>query len=110
MSDLLNKIDLLEHEVARLKEERRFAMSTLEYAANLLTFDSGPIEQANQEQTLSETASKILSMMSLEGICFYLINEEDASFSLAYCEPAEYQPEFETMVDHLIEDQTFAWH
>lgn len=84
-------------------------MSTLEFAASLLTFDSGPIEQTNQEQTLSETASKILSMMSLEGVCFYLINEEDASFSPAYCEPAEYQPEFEIMVDHLIENQTFAW-
>jgi len=107
--DLLKKISLLEHELARLTEERRFAMTTLEMAASLLTFESGPNEQTEQEQTLSETASKILSLLSFAGLCFYLINEDDASFSPAYCEPAEYQPEFEIIVDQLIEDQTFAW-
>ena len=109
MTDLIRKISLLEQEVARLTDERRFAMTTLETAANLLTFHSGPIEMTDQEQTLAETASKIFSILSFEGICFYLINEEDASFSPAYCEPAEYQPEFEAIVDQLIEDQTFAW-
>ncbi len=109
MSDLLKKIGLLEQEVSQLTEERRFAMTTLEIAANLLTFDSRPAEQTDREQTIYETASKILSLLNFEGICFYLINEEDASFSPKYCEPAELQPQFELMVDDLIEDQTFAW-
>ncbi len=109
MSDLLKKIDLLEREVAHLTEERRFAMNTLEMAANMITFDSGPADLIDQVHTLSETASKILSMLSFEAICFYLINEEDASFYLAYCEPEEFQPQLEKMIDLLIEDQTFAW-
>ncbi len=109
MSDLLKKIDLLEREVAHLTEERRFAMNTLEMTANMITFDSGPADMVDQVHTLSETASKILSMLNFEALCFYLINEEDASFYLAYCEPEDLQPEFEQMIDQLIEDQTFAW-
>ncbi len=109
MSDLLRRIEHLEREVSHLTEERRFAMTTLEMAASLLIFDNGSAEIADQEQALTETAGKILSMLNFEAICFYLINEEDASFSPAFCEPADYQPEFEKVIDQLIEDQTFAW-
>ncbi len=109
MSDLLKKITLLEREVAQLSEERRFAMNTLEMAANMITFDSGPANLSDQVRILSETAAKILSILSFEELCFYLVNEDDASFYPAYCEPEEALPRFEKMVDHLIDDQTFAW-
>lgn len=109
MSDLLKKIDLLEREVEHLTEERRFAMSTLEMVAGMISLDSGPADLIDKVHTLSETATKILSISNFESICFYLINEDDASFYLAYCEPEEYQPELEEIVDQLINDQTFAW-
>lgn len=109
MSDLLRRIELLEHEVSMLVEERRFAMTTLELAANLLIFDTDVAEISDQDQALKETAGKILSMLNFEAICFYLICEEDASFKPAFCEPAEYMPEFEKVTDQLIENQTFAW-
>lgn len=109
MSDLLKRIDLLEREVAQLTEERRFTMSTLEMAANLLTFVCEPGELESVEHVLEETAGKILSMLSFEALCFYLIDERDASFSPVHCEPSDYQPDFERRIDQLIEDQTFAW-
>ena len=109
MSDLLKKIELLEREVEHLTEERRFTMSTLDMAATLLTFDTPPTEQVEIQQVLDETACKILSMLNFEALCFYLINEEDASFVPVYAEPEELFTSLEERVDKLIENQTFAW-
>lgn len=109
MSDLLKKIELLEREIEQLTEERRFAMSTLDMAANLLTFDTLPTGQNEIEQVLDETTCKILSMLNFEALCFYLIDESDASFSAVYSEPEEFAGEIEARVDRLIDDQTFAW-
>jgi len=109
MSDLLKKIDELEHEILRLTEERQFVLSTLEIAADLLTFDTPPHKHENVAQILDETACKIQSLLNFEAICFYLINEDDASFRQAYCEPSSFRQAIDEQIDQLIEDQTFAW-
>lgn len=107
--ELQKRVQDLEKKIDQLTEEHRMAVETLDRAANLIAFDSGPIHLTDNVQVLSETASKVLSLLDFKGLGFFLVNEETAGFELAYCEPESYCEQLENWVDLLIEEQTFAW-
>ncbi len=102
-------VEDLKRQIVQLKEDRRFALDSLETASSLISFSFGLTSLKAQDQTLNETTSKIMSTLRFDAVCFYLVNEEDASFFQAHCEPSTYQAELKARVDQLIEEQTFAW-
>ena len=106
---LEKKIQELEKKIDQLTEEHRTAVETLDRAANLIAFDSGPIHLTDKIQVLNETASKVLSLLDFKALGFFLVNEETSAFELAYCEPESYCTQLESWADLLIEEQTFAW-
>ncbi len=108
-SDLRDRITWLQNEVAQLSRDRRLAEDNLESVANLIAFDSSPAQATDKVTVLKETAQKILSTLSFESLCFLLVEEKSAAFAQTYCVPEQLSDQYQVWVDHLIEDQTFAW-
>jgi len=99
----------LEKEIEKHDAQRRSALATLDMAANIIAFDSGANRLAGHLSVLRETADKIMACLDFEALCFYLVNESDASFYLAHVEPADWRERMSQWTDHLIDEQTFAW-
>ncbi|QJT07901.1 response regulator [Oceanidesulfovibrio marinus] len=102
-------ITQLQEQVARLADEKSIALDALEMATTLGTFET-PVDAADGFQILvRETATRVSSLFRLKSMAVYLANEEDASFDLAYCDPESDGSWFESELEVLIEDGTFAW-
>lgn len=109
MTPLVTRIAKLENEIEILDSQRRSALATLDMAANIVAFDSGTNRLTDHLSVLRETTDKIMACLDFEALCFYLINEDDASFYLAHVEPADWRDRMSQWTDQLIDDQTFAW-
>ncbi len=84
----------------------------LAYASELVTsreFNKYLIDSTDPYNILDVGFAHIKRLLSFEEMAFYLIDEKDASFYAARCEPESSTEKLRAEVDQCIEDGTFAW-
>ena len=104
-----NNIWYLEQRIRYLEKVNRFTMDALEMAASLGDFQSSINNLRDTSVVLEETGSRIQSLIQLEAIAFFLVNNDTNNFDLIYIEPHTLKSHIHHEVDFLIENETFAW-
>jgi len=99
----------LEQRVRYLEKINRFTVDALDTAASLGDFQSSINKLPETSVILDETKLRIQSLIRLQAVAFFLVNEENSEFSLSYLEPRNFNPYICHEVDFLIENGTFAW-
>ncbi len=87
----------------------RAANELLSCVANMMAFDSISLRVSDKQKILEETALKIQNILDFKNVCFYLVDEDTASFYPAYSNLESSSAQLESWVDGLIDNQTFAW-
>src|SRR5208283_1781071 len=72
-------------------------------------FNKYVIDSTDPFNILNIGLTHIKRLLSFEELAFYLIEEKDASFYAACCEPESSSEKLGTEVNQCIEDGTFAW-
>jgi diguanylate cyclase (GGDEF)-like protein/PAS domain S-box-containing protein len=109
MSNTNDSVEQLHARIEHLKEERRIAMNALDIAVGLGQFDTRLNTRLTSKAILEQTAAKLRSIFPLRAQAYYLVNEQDASFYQAYCDPGDFAGRLERERRTLVEDYTFSW-
>jgi signal transduction histidine kinase len=99
---LLSRIEYLE-------ENRRFIQNVLEMALSLVDFQDNIINSYGPEDILEEAEKRIRYLIPFEANALYLINQDNADFQLAVCNPPEARKSIAAEVEDMIEKGFFAW-
>lgn len=99
----------LEKRVQYLEDVNRFTLDALEMAASLGDFQPSISNMQDVSVILDETKSRIRSLMQLEAMAFYLVDESNNEFVLSKMDPLHYESYIEKEVGFFIDDGIFAW-
>ena len=106
----INKnIQYLEKRVQYLEEVNRFTLDALEMAASLGDFQPSINNLQDVSVILDETKSRIRSLIQLEAMAFYLVDDSNNEFVLSKVDPLRYESYIEKEVGFFIDDGIFAW-
>ncbi|WP_084191085.1 ATP-binding protein [Methylomarinum vadi] len=77
-------------------------------------YNAPPAEPTDKQKMgidhiLRECSEQLNELFTFEAMAFFLIDEQDHSFNLSYCEPSSLAALIQDEVDHLIEQGIFAW-
>jgi PAS domain S-box-containing protein len=92
-----------------LEEINRFTIDALEMAASLGDFQSSLHKRQEPSAIIKEAESRAKRLIPFHTAAFYLVNELNADFFLADCEPESEKGFLQKEIDFLIENGTFAW-
>ncbi len=92
-----------------LEEVNRFTLDALDMAASLGDFQSSLHKRQEPSAIIKETEGRAKKLIPFRTVAFYLVNEMNADFVLADCEPESEKDFLQREVDFLIENGTFAW-
>ncbi len=95
--------------IARLVEERRMALNALELASGMGSFAATLNQLETPAPILQETGKKLLSLIRFHAMAFYLVDEADGDFYLAWVEPESERARLDAQTQQLIREQTFSW-
>jgi PAS domain S-box-containing protein len=104
-----DRIRYLEEQVEHLTREKRAVMDAIDLTANLSNFQISLNKIESPLLILRETAVRVRRTLDVNTISFYLVDEADSDFYLAYTDPEEESGNIENEVNALIEDKTFTW-
>ncbi|MCX5906063.1 MAG: PAS domain S-box protein [Deltaproteobacteria bacterium] len=99
----------LEARIEYLEEINRFTIDALEMAASLGDFQVSINKLQAPQAILRETGARVKRLIPFQTVGFYLIDENNANFSLSLVEPDKQRSLLQKDVDFLIENGTFAW-
>lgn len=99
----------LEKRVQYLEDVNRFTLDALEMAASLGDFQPSINNLQDVSVILDETKSRIRSLIQLEAMAFYLVDESNNEFVLSKMYPLHYESYIEKEVGFFIDDGIFAW-
>jgi len=102
MQALQERLDHIEGEYSKL----------LDYVSDLASsreFSKYALDSTDPIDILDVGLMHIKRLLSFEELAFYLIEEKDASFYAALCEPESNSEKMRAEVNQCIEDGTFAW-
>ncbi len=99
---LLSRIDYLE-------ENRRFVQNVLDMAVSLVDFQENIVNSYGPESILEEAEKRIRFLIPFESNALYLVDQNNADFNLALCNPPEARDMFAAEVEAMIEKGFFAW-
>ena len=102
-------IRYLEERIQYLEEGNRFTLDALEMAASLGDFQPSINKLQDPSVILDEARSRIHRLIQFQAIAFYLVNEDENDFVLAYTEPKNYASYIQKELDFLIDNGTFGW-
>jgi len=103
-----NQIQYPEERIQYLEEVNRSTQDALEMAACLGDFQTSINKLQEPSVILHETRSRIQRLIRFQAIAFFLVDETDNEFSLAGCEPENYNSYLKNEMDFLIDNGTFA--
>ncbi|WP_051286375.1 sensor domain-containing protein [Megalodesulfovibrio gigas] len=109
VDQLKAQVAQLQAQVDRLTREKITSLDALEDAVLLGVFRPDADDIDGMQHIISQTLEKLGALLPFEAMAMYLVQEEDASFQLAQCEPASMRDLMERETDSLIEDNAFAW-
>lgn len=92
-----------------LEENRRLIQNALEMALSLGDFQKNINKGYGPENILREAEKRVRYLIPFEANAFYLVDQEEADFSLSVCEPSEKTQFIEDQVSYLIDKGFFAW-
>ncbi|MBF0505805.1 MAG: PAS domain S-box protein [Nitrospirae bacterium] len=84
----------------------------LDYVSEIVSgreFNKYVLDSTDPFNILDVGLTHIKQLLPFEALAFYLIEEKDASFCMARCEPESKSEELRSEVNQCIEDGTFAW-
>ncbi|TSA52904.1 MAG: response regulator [Planctomycetaceae bacterium] len=99
----------LEKRVQYLEDVNRFALDALEMAASLGDFQPSISKLQDFSVILDETTSRIRSLMQLEALAFYLVDENNNEFVISKIDPRHCKSYIEKEVGVFIDEGIFAW-
>ncbi len=99
----------LEKRVQYLEDVNRFTLDALEMAASLGDFQPSISKMQDFSIILDETMSRIRSLMRLEAMAFYLVDENNNEFVISKIEPRHCESYIEKEVGFFIDEGIFAW-
>lgn len=99
----------LREQMEALTEEKRAAVEALEVAAGLGGLRTSLNKLDDPAPILEETAARMRRLVRLSPVCFFLVDEADSSFHLAWCDPPEAAKSMDAEAERLVDDMTFAW-
>jgi signal transduction histidine kinase/CheY-like chemotaxis protein len=103
------QMETLEERVLYLEQVNRLTLDALDQAARLGDFQTSINQLDSPISILEKTHERIRSLIPFESVAFYLVNEEDAEFYLAECQPEGMDRFIKVEVETAIENGTFAW-
>jgi PAS domain S-box-containing protein len=109
VDDRDRRIRQLEEELQFQSEQRKLALNALDMTADLVHFDTRLKKTSQPRDILEQAVVKLRQLIGFKALGFYLIQEEDASFEQALCEPKTWSPVLEEERSALVQDRTFAW-
>lgn len=108
-TDAKERIRILEEKVEYLEKEKHLMLEAINLAADLSNFQTSLNKIDNPLTILRQTADRIRRKLDFGALSFYLINEENSDFYLAYTEPESQSGRIQEEINALVEDKTFAW-
>ena len=100
---------LLQQRLEAMTEEKRAALKALEVAAGLGGLRTSLNKLRDPSPILEEAARRMRRLVRLDPVCFFLVDEADSSFHLAWCDPPQAAQDMEAESARLVNDLTFAW-
>jgi signal transduction histidine kinase/ActR/RegA family two-component response regulator len=99
---LLTRIEYLE-------ENRRFVQNVLEMALSLVDFQENILNSYGPETILEEAEKRIRYLIPFDANALFIVNQDNADFQLAVCNPPEARTSFAAELEDMIEKGFFAW-
>ena len=102
----------IQERLTYLEEANRWTLEALGMVASLSDFHAtinGTESRQNTAEILSETRVRLKRLFSFQFMGFFLIDEEDQSFTLSDFEPESEKDRIQAEANRLIADGTFAW-
>ncbi|MCP4215890.1 MAG: response regulator [bacterium] len=103
------RIAQLESRIRYLEGINRLSVDALEQAGRLGDFQTSINKLHSHSLILTETRSRLRSLIPFEADAFYLVDENNSEFYLEDCFPESYHPLFTKEIDNFINNGTFAW-
>lgn len=88
--------------------DKQIALNMIKDSMGLISFDTRVTNIKSPTDILIETTNKILKLYSFSSISFFMINEKDSSFYLAYCRPENSKDYFEKEYIELVDSGLFS--
>ena len=92
-----------------LEENRRLIQNALEMALSLGDFQENINKGYGPQNILREAEKKVQYLIPFEANAFYLVDQDQADFSLSICEPSDKNQFMEDQVSYMIDKGFFAW-
>ena len=92
-----------------LEENRRLIQNALEMALSLGDFQENINKGSGPQNILREAEKKVQYLIPFEANAFYLVDQDQADFSLSICEPSDKNQFMEDQVSYMIDKGFFAW-
>jgi signal transduction histidine kinase/ActR/RegA family two-component response regulator len=92
-----------------LEENRRFVQNVLEMALSLVDFQENILNSHGPETILEEAEKRIRYLIPFDVNALYLVNQDNADFQLAVCDPPEARAAMAADVEDMIDKGFFAW-
>ncbi len=108
-TDDKKRIHYLEQRLRYMEEINRFTPEALEMAASLGDFQSSINKLGSSVVILKETALRIESLISFEGVLFLLVDEKTHDFLPVFSRPESSSPFLQRQADFLIDQGIFSW-
>lgn len=99
---LLTRIEYLE-------ENRRFVQNVLEMALSLVDFQENILNSYGPETILEEAEKRIRYLIPFDANALFIVNQDNADFQLAVCNPPEARTSLAAELEDMIEKGFFAW-
>ena len=108
-TDDKKRIQYLEQRLRYMEEINRFTPDALEMAASLGDFQSSINKLRSSVVILEETALRIESLISFEGVSFLIVDEKTHDFLPVLSRPEGSSSFLQRQVDFLIDNGIFSW-
>ncbi len=102
----------LEARLRQLEEANRWTLEALGMVSTLKHFRPATGNGGGQEgpgEIITETCTLLRRLLPFEEMAFFIVDDDNQSFSLMDCEPREAWEKMQKEKDRLIQDGTFTW-
>jgi len=108
-NDPKNEIYELKERIHYLEKINRLTLDALDTVGSLGDFQRNISNLDDRSNILDEARERVLKLLPLQAVAFFLIDESTSEFYLATCTPEKFSDSVQKEVDNAIETGTFAW-
>lgn len=107
----INSLDtrFLEQRIEFLESSLKWQSFAVEVLSSMSEIHGESKETRQVHRVFADTERFLKRLFDLDMVAFSIVQEEDSSFELQYCEPDNLRPALEKEIESLIESDHFAW-